>query len=100
MSALDRFKRYAPDARLWGVHSYKDPNNGTTWQAWIDGVSQLTRSSQPATYSKAPLLGKNRAGWFFNGNIAEVLVRRTISTTQEVADLKTYFNSEHGLTVT
>lgn len=79
---------------------YRVANNGTTWQAWLDGTSQLTRSGQPATYSKAPLLGKNRAGWFFNGNIAEILVRRTISTTQEVADLKTYFNSEHGLTVT
>jgi hypothetical protein len=24
------FKRYAPKARLWGLHSYKDPNDGTT----------------------------------------------------------------------
>jgi hypothetical protein len=28
---IKRFKQYAPKARLWGVHSYKDPNNGTTW---------------------------------------------------------------------
>jgi polysaccharide biosynthesis protein PslG len=28
---ITKFKHYAPDARLWGVHSYKDPNNGTTW---------------------------------------------------------------------
>jgi hypothetical protein len=28
---IDEFKRYAPNARLWGLHSYKDPNNGTTW---------------------------------------------------------------------
>lgn len=78
---------------------YRVANNGTTWEAWIDGVSQLTRASQPAVFSNTPLLGKNRAGWFFNGNIAEVLVRGTISTTQEVLDLKAYFNSEHGLTV-
>jgi hypothetical protein len=28
---LTKFKHYAPKARLWGIHSYKDPNNGTTW---------------------------------------------------------------------
>jgi hypothetical protein len=28
---IKQFKKYAPKARLWGVHSYKDPNNGTTW---------------------------------------------------------------------
>jgi hypothetical protein len=28
---IKKFKRFAPKARLWGVHSYKDPNNGTTW---------------------------------------------------------------------
>jgi hypothetical protein len=28
---IAQFKRYAPNARLWGLHSYKDPNNGTTW---------------------------------------------------------------------
>jgi hypothetical protein len=28
---IKQFKRYAPKARLWGLHSYKDPNNGTTW---------------------------------------------------------------------
>jgi hypothetical protein len=28
---IKQFKRYAPKARLWGLHSYKDPNNGTDW---------------------------------------------------------------------
>jgi hypothetical protein len=28
---IKKFKHYAPKARLWGLHSYKDPNNGTTW---------------------------------------------------------------------
>jgi hypothetical protein len=28
---IAQFKRYAPNARLWGIHSYKDPNDGTTW---------------------------------------------------------------------
>jgi hypothetical protein len=28
---IAQFKRYAPKARLWGLHSYKDPNNGTDW---------------------------------------------------------------------
>jgi hypothetical protein len=28
---IKQFKHYAPSARLWGLHSYKDPNNGTTW---------------------------------------------------------------------
>jgi hypothetical protein len=29
---LAKFKRYAPKARLWGLHSYKDANDGTTWR--------------------------------------------------------------------
>jgi hypothetical protein len=28
---IKQFKRFAPKARLWGLHSYKDPNNGTNW---------------------------------------------------------------------
>jgi hypothetical protein len=27
---IGQFKRYAPKARLWGLHNYKDANNGTT----------------------------------------------------------------------
>lgn len=30
-SWIAQFKRFAPKARLWGIHSYKDPNDGTTW---------------------------------------------------------------------
>ena len=31
-AALDRaVQALRAKARLWGVHSYKDPNNGTTW---------------------------------------------------------------------
>jgi hypothetical protein len=36
---LAKFKRYAPKARLWGIHSYKDPNDGTTWH-----IRQLLRT--------------------------------------------------------
>jgi len=28
---IARFRHYAPKARLWGVHGYKDANNGTTY---------------------------------------------------------------------
>jgi hypothetical protein len=28
---IAKFRHYAPGARLWGLHSYKDPNNGTNW---------------------------------------------------------------------
>jgi hypothetical protein len=29
---IAKFKRYAPKARLWGLHAYKDSNDGTTWR--------------------------------------------------------------------
>jgi len=32
MRWLTEFRRYAPKARLWGVHSYKDANDGTNWR--------------------------------------------------------------------
>lgn len=35
---IQQFKRFAPRARLWGIHSYKDPNDGTTWH-----IRQLLR---------------------------------------------------------
>src|SRR3954451_21368454 len=28
---IAKFKHYAPNARLWGLHGYKDANNGTTY---------------------------------------------------------------------
>jgi hypothetical protein len=27
---IGQFKRWAPKARIWGLHNYKDANNGTT----------------------------------------------------------------------
>jgi hypothetical protein len=59
---IKAFKRYVPNARLWGVHSYKDPNNGTTWhtrellrlvkgQVWLTETGGIKRL-KPAAGSR------------------------------------------------
>jgi predicted secreted protein len=80
-------------AGAWRLYRVKNTAAGA-WQAWVDNTSQLSATSTFGRQARPLLAG----GW--TGDIAEVLMRSQVSTTQEVTDLITYFNTEHGLTVT
>lgn len=68
---------------------------GTSWKAWIDNVQQLS-----ATVTKSWITGnQTQLLRNFSGSVAEILVVRRGLTDPEVADLITYFNRTHGLTV-
>ena len=81
----------------WQV--YRVRNDGTTWEAWQSGTTQLTASSKPFGYGVVQTIGQTRlagsSGAFFTGNIAEIFIRDQISTPQEEADLFNYFLNEH-----
>lgn len=91
---------WVPSLPVESWRIYRVANDGTTWQAWLDGVSQLTASGKTVGWALLPTLGNNKAGGQFFGNMAEVLIRSQISTTQEVADITAYLTAEHFVAAT
>lgn len=67
-------------------------NSGTVTE-WIDGTQQFTAAATASWPSVPGLAGS------WSGDFAEVLFLTSPATTTEAADLITYFNTEHGLTV-
>jgi hypothetical protein len=92
--ALSR-QSFTPSPAVTSWRIYRVYSNAGTWKADLDNTNQATATSKPLTMDPNPKL---IVSW--TGDIAEVLVRDRISTTQEVTDLIAYFNTEHGLTVT
>ncbi len=97
---------FTPTLAVTSWRLYRVVSDGTTWQAWLDGVSQATSPNTTVAWldgvSNLACIGASRRGSYsngINGNIAEILFRSQISTSGEVASLITYFNTEHGLTV-
>lgn len=91
---------FTPGVAVTGWRLYRVSNNGTTWQAWLDGTSQGTASSKPVFWKSSAWLGRNSdVTRFSGGRIAEIIVRDTVATSDEVGWLIDYFNVEHGLSV-
>ena len=61
---------------------------------YLDNALQLSASGATKSWRPHPLLLE---AW--TGDVAEVLIRNTVSTSGEVADLILYFNTEHGMSV-
>lgn len=60
----------------------------------LDNTVLLSSTAGSLAWRNDPSLANN-----WSGDIAEVLIRSQVSTLSESADLTTYFNSEHGLSV-
>ncbi len=82
---------------------YRITHSGTVWEAFLDNTSQKTLTGGAATPYWQPTFpigkGKDLSTYRLTGNVAEVLGFNRQLTSGEVADLITYFNNEHGLTV-
>lgn len=83
---------------------YRVRNDGTTWEAWMSGATQLTAASKPFGYNSMQLIGRTKISSelsnFFTGNIAEIYMRGQISTSEESIQLHDYFAREHFSAVT
>lgn len=95
---------FTPTLALTSWRIYRVSSDGTTWQAWLDGVSQKTIASAPLNWITNWVLGATRRGSSgdtgFAGNIAEVFVRSQVSTAQEVTDITAYLQAEHFVAAT
>lgn len=82
------------DITQWRI--YRVTSNGT-WTAYLDGVQQTTATAAPQ-WTRIAVLGMGGpgvSGAGYQGTIAEVIVRPTVSTTQEAADITAYLQAEH-----
>lgn len=79
-------------------HVYRVTYQGTALKMYLDGPQIGSGSTVSSAFSSNVWLGEGHFGssrYPFRGKIAEVFVRKQISTTQEAADLLTYFQQEH-----
>jgi len=86
---------WTPTMSINAWRIYRVANNGTTFQAWLDGVSQFTAAGQAFGWKSAPTLGSAVSGINWTGKMAEVLVRSQVSTTLEAGDITNYLRAEH-----
>jgi len=96
---------FTPSLAVTSWRIYRVRVSGTAWAAYLDGVSQATATITGSALTPfAPTLGvtKNVATpvVYFMGNIAEILVRSQVSTTQEVTDITAYLTAEHFVAAT
>lgn len=85
-----------------GWHIYRVVMDGTNITSYIDGLAIGTHTVASAggiNWGMAPLIGQTAAGnnldAFFQGNLAEVLVRSQVSTALETGDITNYLQAEH-----
>ncbi|MES2569494.1 MAG: chitobiase/beta-hexosaminidase C-terminal domain-containing protein, partial [Verrucomicrobiota bacterium] len=55
-------------------HIYQVSSQAGTWQSWINGTSFHQASSNTVLFSNSPVLGRNSEGYYFSGDIAELIV--------------------------
>lgn len=105
----DTRRQFTPSLSLasWRLYRVSITNGGSgtgTWLAQLDNTTQLTVAGANIAWLSAttPHLSgdyNNSSGQGFVGNYAEILVRSQVSTGSEIANLITYFNTQHGLSV-
>lgn len=86
---------FTPTLSIASWRIYRVVANGTAWAAYLDGVSQATATTTGPMWRPDKTLGINAYGTRLTGNIAEILVRTQVSTTQEVSDITAYLTAEH-----
>jgi len=89
-----------PDVISW--HIYRVVMDGSNITSYVDGVaigSHTVAAAGGINWGMVPLIGQTGAGnnldAFFQGNLAEVLVRSQISTALEAGDITNYLRTEH-----
>lgn len=88
-------KSFTPTMALNTWRLYRNTVTAGTWVAYLDNVQQSTASGQTFGFPATPKL-MDSSGC----DIAEVLLLDAISDATQVTNLISYFNTEHGLTVT
>lgn len=89
-------RSYTPSpsiASTWRLFRFSIDSSGNL-REYIDETLNLSVNSLTRAWRADPHLS-----YSWTGDIAEVFARTTISSSGEVADLITYFNTEHGLSV-
>ena len=94
---------FTPSLSITSWRLFRATRNATTREWFLDDASQLSVSAGTVKWTAAGFIGTGASASGvavqFSGNIAEILIRGAVSTSTEIADLITYFNTEHGLTV-
>ena len=91
---------FTPSVPITQWRLYRVSNDGSAYEIRLDEQLQSSTPGLAFDHTHYPRLGANlNASQGFFGNVAEVLIRDRVATSAEVADLITYVNTEHGLTV-
>lgn len=88
---------FTPTQPITNWHIYRVQITPSNWEATINGVVQASTAGGAAYWPSQAILGSNRTGWGFRGDIAEVLIRTRASDPGEISKITAYLKKQHGL---
>lgn len=89
------------DSEVYIVSVIHDAS-ANTLEMWLDGSSQGSASSVPATTNQSTnssVGSYRRSLWFFNGDIAEMIIYEQAVTSTERGNVETYLSNKWGVTI-
>ncbi len=86
-----------PAAPLNQFNIYAMSSQAGSWQSWVDGVPFFSSSTNTVGFTTAPALGVNNSGYYFTGDIAEVLVYNRALSDAERASVRAYLTQKYLL---
>ncbi len=84
-----------PAQPLTDYHLFNVSSGSGLWTARLNGVVQGSRTNSTYAYNTAPTLGKN--SYYFDGDVAEVVIYDRVLSTAERNAVSYYLNSKYAL---
>ncbi len=86
-----------PAQPLDQCHVYEVASQGGNWSAWINGVLQSSPTNNTYGINTSPALGLGNYGYYFAGDVAEVLIFNRTLNASERDTVNGYLNLKYGL---
>ncbi len=76
---------------------YERSSQAGLWQSWVNGVTFFSSATNTVGFTSAPALGINSQGYYFSGDVAEVLVYSRALSDSERAAVEVYLAKKYLL---
>jgi hypothetical protein len=85
-----------PPISITNYHLYNSVSQSNGWACWINGLMQFTTYANTPAFEYAKLGGSAIYPWYFDGDIAEVLIFKRALTAAERETVGIYLNQKYG----
>jgi hypothetical protein len=86
-----------PAQPLNQYHVYEVASGPNLWSTWVNGILQTTSTANTYASNSTPTLGLS-SSFYFDGDIAEVLIFSRVLSSDERNTIATYLNAKYAVT--